>query len=184
MRDDLLTFRRGLTFVTCSIRQSIVNVPDQIAALWDNAAYDEHPLFGFKWHTWEYILSDNAQALFDRIRGDYDPERLILAVSELPGIGIVKGAFVAQLMGANVACLDSRNVKRDNRPPRQYRSDGERKNTAAYKRKIARYVADVGGKAEVYWNEWCADVAPRYGMTPDEVSALHSSILPPNYIPF
>lgn len=182
MRETLEGFKRGLTFVVCSIRQSITVVPDQVAALWDNAEEEESPLFGHKWNAWQFILSPECEALWRRVRDCYDAEKVIIEVSQIPGLGIVKAGFVAQLMGCDVACLDSRNEKRDGRKHRAYRSYGI-KDTKAFRRKIARYVADTGGKARYYWDIWCNEVAEARKIDPEKVSALHLAILPPNYVP-
>ena len=184
MRENFEAFRRGLAFVVCSIRQPIVTTPDQIAALFDGGETDESPLFGHKWDAWNFILSPKCAELWKRVKAEYDPETVIWEVSRIPGIGIVKAGFVAQLMGLDVACLDSRNIKRDGRNPEQYRSrGGMQKDTAAFRRKVKAYVADTGGKAREYWDVWCTHVAQVYETTPEEISALHLAILPVNYIP-
>jgi hypothetical protein len=183
MREDYETFRRGLAFVVCSIRQPIMSVPDQLAALFDGGE-DDNPLFGHKWQAWDFILSVRCRALWERIRMSFDAPRVIFEVSRIPGIGIVKAGFVAQLMGCDVACLDSRNIKRDGRNVNQYRSrGGKQKETRAYMRKIEAYAQDTGGKSRKYWDTWCREVGKVNGITAEEVSALHLAILPPNYIP-
>jgi hypothetical protein len=185
MRNDFTVFQRGVLFVVCSIRQPIIRVPDQLTALY-SIGTEENPLFGCKRDAYAFIVAEEfARPLWETMRDLFDPELAILAISRVPGLGIVKSAFVAQLMGIDVACLDSRNITRDGRNPRAYRTDGEaRKTIPAYRRKVARYVADVGGKAEAYWNAWCSDVAPRYKRSADEISALHLAIIPDNFIPF
>jgi hypothetical protein len=103
----------------------------------------------------------------------------------VPGLGIVKAGFALQLMGYDVACLDTRNIKREGRNPRAFRSDGEaRKAGPAFKKKIARYLSEVEGRAQEYWDAWCQDVASDIGITAAEVSGLHLAIIPDNYIPF
>ncbi len=183
MRNDYTAFQRGLSFVVCSIRQHIVNVSDQVAVLWREEP-GESPLFGIKVQSWEFILSERCRELWNGTRAEYDPAALIWAFSRIPGIGIVKAGFVAQLMGADIGCLDSRNLKRMGRSPRSYESRGRDKTRPRYRRLIARYVADIGGQAQTLWDAWCADVGQANNMEPDAVSALHLAIVPSEYVPF
>ena len=175
MREDIGTFKRGLFFVVCSIRQATVNVPDQVQEVERYGAGAECA-WGFKRAAIQHI-EENAAALHSaviRARTLSDALEVLLTV---PGLGIVKSAFVLQLMGRNIACLDSRNVKRDGRNPRAFRTDGRPPH--ALRGKIKRYVRETRGKARHYWDTWCEDVARAYGMTPEEVSALHLCILQP-----
>ncbi len=186
MRNDFTVFQRGVLFVVCSIRQKIINVPEQLASLYETGSEEDNPLFGHKRESYAFIMhEERARPLYNVMRANYDSELAILTMSRVPGLGIVKSAFVAQLMGYDVACLDSRNISRDGRNARAYRADGEaRKTMPSYRRKVARYVADVGGKAKDYWDAWCCDVAPRYKRTAEEISALHLAIVPDNFVPF
>lgn len=195
MRADITVFRRGIMFAVCSIRQPTINVPDQLAVLFDGAE-DENPLFGHKFQAWDYVNDDAkcaalwreletfAERIGAAVRWDQNQvaEAAIIALLRVPGLGIVKAAFVAQLMGFDVACLDARNIKREGRNPRAFRTDG--RTPASLSGKVQRYVVETYGRAEEYWNAWCADVAEAYSQTPEEVSALHLSIIPPNYVPF
>lgn len=197
MRADVTVFRRGVMFAVCSIRQATINVPGQLQSLFDPQDGDESPLFGHKFQAWAYI-SDEAKcaALWAKLctiarENDfssfhkYKPEhcsRAIEALLHVPGLGIVKAAFIAQLMGFNVACLDSRNVSREGRNPRAYRTDG--KPPAQLRSKVLAYVEETYGKAEHYWDAWCGDVAAAYDRTPQQISELHLAIVPDNYVPF
>ncbi len=195
MRADVQVFQRGVMFAVCSIRQPTVNVPDQLGILFDGDE-GENPLFGHKFKAWEYI-SDNSRvallwkklnlfAVLNRFDGVTPTrgatEAAMLCMLEVPGLGIVKSAFVLQLMGFDVACLDSRNVTREGRQPRAFRTDG--RNAASLRPKVSLYLDETYGKAAHYWDAWCADVAEAYHLTAEEVSALHLSIVPNNYVPF
>lgn len=193
MRADMEVFRRGVMFAICSIRQPTINVPDQLAILFDGEQ-DESPLFGHKFDAWAYI-SDNVKCaalwkklcMLEDLRIHPTPrlcEHAIIALLDIPGMGIVKAAFVAQLMGFGVACLDSRNVKREGRNPRAYETRGAKGGRKFSPAMVERYVSETYGRAEEYWNAWCRDMAEAYKRTPDEISALHLAIIPPNYIPF
>lgn len=184
MRADYACFERGFMFAVCSIRQATINVPDQLAVLFDNAE-GENPLFGHKFKAWEYLGRD-GRLLWDKLNLFYALgtrhacEAALEAITEVPGLGLVKGGFILQLMGFDIACLDSRNVAREKRNPRAFRSDG--KKISATKRKA--YMRATYGKAARYWDAWCRDVAEAYGRTPEQISELHLAIVPAQYVPF
>lgn len=199
MRHDITVFKRGVMFAICSIRQPMISVPDQLQALFDPTEdNNENPLFGNKFAAWAFINDETQCAQlwcelrhmrldankgpmgdgFDQLRC----EHAITALLRIPGLGIVKAAFVAQLMGFNIACLDARNVTRDKRNPRAYRTDGKTPQQLAGK--VRLYVADTYGKSEQYWDAWCEDVAPVYNKSPEEISAMHLAIIPSGWVPF
>lgn len=184
MREDPAIFVRGALFVILSIRQRIYLVPAQLSDVVDRGDESDY-LFGHKRNAYAFIMAEGKRLHSDILAAATNGERIDI-LSRVPGLGIVKAAFVLQLMGYDVACLDSRNVKREGRNPRAYRSDGTRKETCrrAWERKIARYLGETEGKARDYWNAWCQDVAEAYDMTAQEVSALHLAIVPDNYVPF
>jgi hypothetical protein len=173
MRSDLEAFKRGLYFVVCSIRQPVINVPEQIE---DVARYGAGAdcIFGHKRDAIPYIDAHAAALQRDVLaaRALADALRVLLVV---PGMGIVKSAFVLQLMGRNIARLDSRNNTREGLNPHAYATHGLPPHKLA--RKIERYVMATRGKARFYWDAWCADVARVYKRTPEEISALHLCII-------
>lgn len=191
MRTDVEIFRRGAMFAVCSIRQPTIGVPDQLQALFNPTEdNNENPLFGHKFAAFDYLMGDRGATLWgDLVALGKRPRQTklvardaILELLRVPGLGIVKAAFVAQLMGFNVACLDARNITREKRNPRAYRTDG--KTPEQLRDKVRQYVMETFGKAELYWDAWCEDVAAAYGRTPQEISELHLAILPANYVPF
>lgn len=191
MRGDVKVFVRGVMFAICSIRQPTIAVPDQLGILFDGAE-GENPLFGHKFDAWAYISDQsNAARIWARLGTlwrDRDAwktnaaEEAIVSLLDIPGMGIVKAAFVAQLMGFDIACLDARNITREKRNPRAFRTDG--KSPAALRPKVNAYVAETFGKAEYYWDAWCEDVAAAYDRTPLAISELHLAIVPGDYVPF
>lgn len=185
MRADFTVFQRGAVFAVCSIRQPTINVPDQLAVLFDGAE-GENPLFGHKHEAWAFIQGPDAATLWrdvlSRPMTRAGAQAAIVDLLRVPGLGIVKAGFVAQLMGFDVACLDSRNVTREGRNPRAFRTDGRA--PEALRPKVLAYVAETYGKARRYWDVWCRDVAAAYDRTPEEVSALHMAIVPNNFVPF
>ena len=96
---------------------------------------------------------------------------------DVPGLELVKAGFALQLAGYDVACLDTRNVRRENRDPRAFR--------APYtNRRLDAYLRETEGKAASYWDAWCEDVAHARGGNADDISALHLAVLPDSYLPF
>jgi hypothetical protein len=172
MRESPENFRRGVMFAVLSIRQPITFVPEAMDDI-ETRGLSSRFLWGHKVAAFEY-LETHAETLWHNILAAKTEAAAIEALLHVPGLGIVKAAFVCQLMGMDVACLDSRNVKREKRAPRAFRTDG--KPPHKLRAKVGRYLKETRGKSERYWNEWCKDVARVYNLTPHEVSALHLSI--------
>lgn len=182
MRADAETFARGCMFAILSIRQPIRNVPAMLDDL-DRERSNSRFLMGYKRAAYHHITL-NAARLQEAVLGAAGPCEAILALCETPGLGIVKAGFICQLAGLDVACLDSRNVTREGRRPREFRTDGKSPQTRAFKRKVERYVGETGGRAREYWDAWCNYVAPFHNLTPHAVSELHLAIVPDTFIPF
>lgn len=172
MQSDPDAFARGAMFAVLSIQQMFITVPKALLDVERNEDTSRF-LFGHKAGAYRYIM-DHKRELHANVASATTPGEAIARLCVVPGLGVVKAGFIAQLMGHDVACLDTRNIQREKRNPREYRSDGERKKaTPAFARKIGRYVADVGGRAQAYWDNWCTDVSKTYGMTPEAVSKVH-----------
>jgi hypothetical protein len=122
----------------------------------------------------EHALWLHDQLLDDALR----PAALIRAVVEMPGFGITKAAFVAQLVlpDAGVGCLDRHHLRRL----------GLKENLFAYTpvgaefltSRIAAYLqlCQVLGGAAVLWDDWCHYLSllrPKVFPTADSVSKLH-----------
>lgn len=186
MRASFPTFLRGCMFAICSIRQPVTAVPDQLGEL-DDYRESAPCLFGHKVGAYLY-LSDatTGPALWRDVCAlpltRAGAEAGLMRLLDVPGLGIVKGAFILQFLGHNVGCLDTRNIKREKRNPRAFRTDG--KPPAALRPKVKKYLVSTYGKASKYWDHWCEDVATVYDMTPEAVSALHMSIVPDSFVPF
>lgn len=180
MRRDVQGFKRGLWFVIASIRQPVTNVPEQVAEI-ERYGVSAPCLFGHKVDAIAYI-EEHGAALFDVVTRENDTRRAIAALCEVPGLGIVKSAFVCQMLGHDVACLDSRNNKREGRNPRAFETRGAksgRKGGRAFTALIARYVAETEGRAQYYWDAWCEQIAGVYKLTAQEVSELHLAVCTP-----
>ena len=177
MRADPRIFARGIMFAILSARTQFPRVGDQLSEV-EYIGRDAAGLWGWKFTAYEY-LEEHTGALWEHVRNGRTPGGAIADLCRVPGLGIVKAGFVCQLMGFDVGCLDTRNIDRLGLLPRAYRSDGEeRKRKPAFQRKIARYVEEVGGRAEVLWNDWCNSVAKTYATSGEDISAWHLAIIP------
>lgn len=177
MRADLATFKRGVMFAILSARVQFNRVPDQCAEL-KKRGRDAACLWNWKFDAYCY-LEAHADLLWREATMARDAETCIKALCQIPGLGIVKGAFVAQMLGHDCACLDTRNIAREQRNPRAFRTDGI-KTGAAFGLKVAKYCAETRGRAEELWDTWCNEVGPDYGMTAEACSWEHvRCIVPP-----
>lgn len=171
------TFARGIMFAVLSARVPFVRVPEMLKDVDIKGKFSEY-LWGWKRDAYRFV-ERHKLTLWNETCASRDMENALVILTRVPGLGLVKAGFVLQMLGHDIACLDTRNIQREGRNPRAYRSDGEkRKNTAAFRRKITRYVRDVGGKARPYWDDWCIEVAGIYDMTPEQVSETHMCVVP------
>lgn len=170
---------RGIIFAILSARQQFISVPDQLAEL-ERDGDAARCLFSWKYGAYRYVR-EHRDELYHRLRLARSTRQALYDVTRIPGMGIVKGAFVLQLLGHDIACLDSQNNHRENLNPREYRSDGElRKIGPAFWNKLDRYILATGGQAQQYWDAWCEYVSDKYAMSAEECSRIHLCIVPPH----
>lgn len=108
-----------------------------------------------------------------------DTRGCVAVLSTIPGLGVVKASFVAQMCGLDVACLDTHNLKRLGLPETALRFP-KRISEAKRNEKIDAYITltrDTGG-AEMWWDTWCEYVASKGGHnkaldTAEKVSEFH-----------
>ena len=186
-RSDPAIFERAVWFAVLSMRQPFDKVPGMMDDLdyYDSLGrgYECPHLFGFKRDAWAYTREHRDELHRDVLAAATNEARMHV-LCRIHGMGLVKAGFVLQLMGYDVGCLDTRNVKREGRDPRAFRTDG-RKSGAGFDRKVRAYLREVEGRAEYLWDTWCADVAVTYGQTAETISAWHMlGIVPENFIPF
>lgn len=175
-------FRDLLTFVLLSIRQPFRSLPTALRDV-RRAGRDSVYLWGWKQEGYDYCREHSAE-LWAGCRMATTSGVIDLLASEVPGFGIVKSAFVAQMLGHNVACFDARNLidlEWQGRPFREFK----RKNGVCVvkpetrKRRIAEYVQmtqETGGAAH-WWDHWCNGIAPSLGTTGDEISRRHYRLI-------
>ena len=142
-------------------------------------------LWGLKDKGLEYAIKNDAylyqktmhivdQYGYDSIEGITE---VILLFMQVPNLGMVKASFVAQMLGFNISCLDSHNLKRlglsanFTKIPATMTDAGKRK-----KIKVYIELCQLEG-TEYWWNTWCdyvaGNTANRSLPTGDIVSRFH-----------
>jgi hypothetical protein len=187
MRAHALSSPQGLTdvigFVLSTIQQSFQSVKAQMAELRAHGAESKY-LFGSKRAGYAYAL-EHSEVLFAAVKKAVEVNDTVGAVdvlSTIPGLGIVKASFVAQIVGLQASCLDGHNLKRLGLGEAAFKLAKSVK-PETKRAKIAKYLdicASTGG-AEYWWNTWCDYVAGnranRKLSTADMVSAYHVECL-------
>jgi len=150
------------TFVLLTIRQRLELIEAQFKDVRRRGAKSVY-LFGSKRDGFHY-LQEHAAPLHADVLKAYATQDTVAAIDliqTVPGLGIVKGAFVAQCLGfTDAACLDSINVQRMGFDPRApfLAGRGERPcKPAAFRKRIEQYlyVCNEHGNARYWWNSWC-----------------------------
>jgi hypothetical protein len=187
MRAHALASPAGLTdvisFVLCTIQQPLQSVKRQMADIKANGG-EARALFGSKRNGYRYAV-EHAVVLHAAIMAAVECNDTIGAVdvlSNIPGLGIVKASFIAQICGLEVACLDTHNLKRLGLGEATFKLAKSVK-PATKRMKIESYVricAETGG-ARHWWDSWCDYVAGnkanRSLVSGDAVSAYHVACL-------
>lgn len=167
-----------ITFVLLTIRVPFGRVAPAMDDVRRQGA-DSAFLWGWKRPGYEYVR-DNAEILFGDLFDADTVTAIDILATRVPGLGIVKGAFVAQMFGHNVACMDTRNLSDLGYSGRYARTDGrfDKLRPETRQRKIADYVSMTiaSGGAEHWWDHWCTGIAPSLVTTPDKVSRMHWTI--------
>lgn len=183
MRESRIAFKRGIMFAVLSARQPFNKLPAQFKDLSENGL-EARCLFSWKRGAYE-VITANTTRLWRAVTSATNPVEAITVLTTVPGLGIVKSAFVAQMLGHDTACLDTRNTAREGLNPRRYETRGEksgRKTGPAFRRLIELYCRETQGRARELWNTWCDEVGPDYSMTGDEASALHRKLIVPRWL--
>ncbi len=175
-------FKRVCVFVLATIRCQFPRACQAAKTYYASGALDSSAFFGFKLDGLDYV-ERNAETMRAECEylarcesGEALDTKLIDVFARIPGIGLAKAGFLAQLLYGRVGCLDSHHLVRFGLSAHGFRSLNECKTRATRERKIRHYVAVAAqcGTAETLWNSWCEYVgkAQGYGST-ETVSAMH-----------
>lgn len=180
-------FEHVFQFVVATIQQSIENTP-AIVEGFQREGVESRDAWGMKGPAIEW-MAENKQREWKtarQIRREslLPDAELIYHFASYPGLGIVKGGFLAQLASGVGGCIDSHNLKRFGVDPNRFKAS-RFKNLKTESRRVdlvneyCRLIAYHGG-CETLWNGWCDHVA---SLRPDvfgdgfEVSELHCTAL-------
>lgn len=118
----------GIMFVVLSVKTPFHTMANQMADYRANGL-DSKYVWGFKKQTLEYLLEhgeDLYNELMDlRVRSKFGDRKfpgrsiwterdrkMMLVLTDVPGLGLVKAGFVMQMMFGRVGCIDVHNLKR------------------------------------------------------------------------
>lgn len=185
------------TFVLLTIQQPIKSIPDAMRDVRRKGSSSAF-LWGMKANGWQYVQSHKSAIYHDlgELQHIPDPDwrddALLEYLAIMPGFGMVKAGFVAQLLFGRVGCIDTHNIDRfglewtaSGSQPTWLKSSAYKERRPAARQALRQtYLAltrNQGG-AEALWNGWCAYVAEKYPNQYESasyVSKLHvDAILP------
>lgn len=179
MRDVVL-------FVAATIQQRFETVPGIMADIRANGA-DSRFLFGSKRDLFAYVTAYHADLFADleaaSVLSDTREAAIqaVMRLTSVPGLGCVKAGFVAQMLGFEVGCLDTHNLRRFGLKASDFKW-GPNARPELIRAKVARYVDTCGefGGSRGLWDSWCDYVAlawPNTWLDGAHVSAWHTKAL-------
>lgn len=176
-------FKRVCQFVLSTIRVGLPTACDATRKLAKTGNRDPSAFFGHKLDGLAYLEThaEPLWALCEHLAATLDgrdlENALVDALINIPGIGLAKAGFIAQLVYGCSGCIDTHNLIRFGMRATEFKYDKCRNyRPVTRQRHIERYnetVSQCGG-TEKLWDDWCTFVsdAQRYG-TPEQVSAMH-----------
>jgi hypothetical protein len=168
-----------ITFALLSIRQPFRTLFEQMADV-RRLGQDSRYLWGAKRKGFQdaKALSGTLVNLLERASV---ADAMFMVSEAITGLGMVKSGFVLQMLGHDVACIDSRNMAMlgflpTDRPALMRLDDVGDKGRVM---RIGRYLefCRKAGGAEYLWDKWCEGYATELGLTPDQVSKMHVKII-------
>lgn len=174
-------------FTLLTIQQWLALVPRALDDVRKHGV-DSRFAWGNKRKGIEFILA-NKRALWDDARraweGETSLDDLILAYLAIPGLGVVKASFLAQMTIGNGACLDMHNLRSMGlsesafKTPKTLRVQSIRNRIKTYNAAWQAY-----GDSAYWWDMWCDAYAARaQAKSPhkyangSEVSAQHLIVI-------
>lgn len=182
LNDERDGFIRSIDFVLATIQQQFHTVPN-ILFNWKTYGTDHPTMWGMKKDGWLYVREhqNRLYTLMQYAVDKRDPVEAIDTLLEIPGLNTVKAAFVAQLHGLDVGCLDTHNAALYDVNPTAWNVTSK---LSARLRlaKIESYVEFCRkiGPSYMWWGNWCEFMANKYPNNfedADEVSHLHHQAL-------
>lgn len=166
---------RIIIMALLSIRQPWHSVSEQFDDVFGKGRYSSH-LFGFKREGYDYAY-ENMNQIHGTVKNSQNLDQLIVDLMKVPGLGLAKASFVAQMTVGDGACLDGHNLRRIGLDTSFTRLDKSRSPEILCKKvDIYNEAWKVHGDSAYWWNSWCEALAarPHSGFsTADEVSFAH-----------
>lgn len=179
-QSNAASFKRAALFVVATIQQKLEMTAAIVSDLETLGAASRYA-FGFKARSVDYLEAEYQTLYRDAMRARGNPQKLLLIFLRVPGLGVVKAGFLAQIFDNAVGCIDMHNVTLYGIPASALRYDkGLKPRTKRAKR--AQYVAlchGLGGSA-VLWSAWCdylATIRPANWSDGAEVSRYHVDVI-------
>ncbi len=177
---DAVSFERVCAFVLATIRCPFPSAVSASKRYYASGELERQAFFGAKLDGLAYVRENAASLLAECeyvARTSDEPEVELVDIFErIPGIGLAKAGFLAQLLYGRVGCLDTHNLVRFGLRVKEFRSLTEVKRQATRKAKIRQYVDTCAqlGSAAALWDDWCAYVGKTQGYgSAEQVSAMH-----------
>lgn len=157
-------------FTLCTIQASLSGVKLQLEDI-NKVDLDSRFLWGQKAkglgyfrNNREFIWGKVSKLREENKANDLDAiTEALLIFMKVPNLGLVKAAFVCQMLGFDVACLDSHNLARLGMKPSMVAVPSKLGKESKIKR-IHTYVKLTQEKgSEYWWNSWCEFVAGNRG---------------------
>jgi len=168
-----------------SIRQPFYLVPTQFASVQRMGAESQY-LFGWKKEGFRTLAREAegfrlAALAYKAAPSGEALDALVQRFMTVPGLGIVKASFLAQLVIGEGACLDSHNLERLGLRAEFFKTPKTLKAaTIAEKIKTYRLTWSERGDSAYWWDSWCELIAAKYPKHFSDgaaVSALHTLAL-------
>lgn len=182
---------RVIQFVVLTIRQPLYNVPadmaqaeaggqDAMAVLWGW----KHDAYAAAWRDRATIYAQCEDIWQHAKTREQAADDLLAYLATLPGLGLAKAGFVAQLAYGVSGCIDTHNLQLFGFSPRAFRGDKfkELKSLKQRRTKVRKYnsAVDRCGGTQSLWDGWCEFVAAKYPQAYRDafhVSAIHCEAL-------
>lgn len=177
--DNPDSFFSCVVFTLATIQQAFYAVPMILQRI-EKEGIDSPFLFASKREGFAYasenraILQSKARAYVKR---EISLDMLILEFMEIPGLGLAKASFLAQMVVGDGACLDRHNLRALGLPESFTKASKDLK-PASLLRRVEFYNSTwrKHGDSAFWWNTWCDHVAtmyPKKFANGAAVSALH-----------
>jgi hypothetical protein len=175
-------FKRVCQFVLATIQVRLPTACSGVRTLYKTGERAPGTFFGSKLGGLDY-LDERAEELWSQcehlaatLAGRELENALIDVLIDIPGIGLAKAGFIAQIVYGVSGCIDTHNLVRFGIPARRFTPSLAQLTTKRRAKLITEYNETVEhcGGTEQLWDDWCAYVSQVQGYgTADEVSAMH-----------